>query len=162
MGEAVSPQTVKVKLSVPGGGSLERAVFVDVVDLLTGSATPVADYNFSTHMRAAFSLPAGDGDTCAVTIEIVDDMLLEGDETLRLDLADLGDGTGGQVSLAAPHDHLASIADDDRPPVASDDSYSTAEDTPRSVATPGILGNDADADGDVLTAVKLNVWCMGH
>ena len=33
-------------------------------------------------------------------------------------------------------------------PVAVDDSYSTDEDTPLTVAAPGVLGNDSDVDGD--------------
>ncbi len=39
------------------------------------------------------------------------------------------------------------------PPVANDDAYATDEDTPLTVAAPGVLGNDTDADGDPLTAV---------
>ena len=39
------------------------------------------------------------------------------------------------------------------PPAATDDAYSTAEDTPRTVPAPGVLGNDSDPDGDQLTAV---------
>jgi VCBS repeat-containing protein len=38
-------------------------------------------------------------------------------------------------------------------PVASDDAYATQEDTPLTVAAPGVLGNDSDPDGDALTAV---------
>jgi VCBS repeat-containing protein len=37
-------------------------------------------------------------------------------------------------------------------PVAGDDAYSTAEDTALTVAAPGVLGNDTDLDGDVLSA----------
>ena len=37
-------------------------------------------------------------------------------------------------------------------PVAAGDAFSTAEDTVLTVATPGVLGNDADPDGDPLTA----------
>jgi VCBS repeat-containing protein len=37
-------------------------------------------------------------------------------------------------------------------PVATDDAYSTAEDTPLTVAAPGVLGNDSDPDGNPLTA----------
>jgi VCBS repeat-containing protein len=37
-------------------------------------------------------------------------------------------------------------------PVAVDDSYPTTEDTPLTVAAPGILANDTDVDGDPLTA----------
>ena len=41
----------------------------------------------------------------------------------------------------------------DTAPVAANDSYSTNEDTPLTVAAPGVLGNDTDMDGDPLTAV---------
>ena len=40
-----------------------------------------------------------------------------------------------------------------QPPVAADDSSTTNEDTPLTVAAPGVLANDADPDGDPLTAV---------
>ena len=40
------------------------------------------------------------------------------------------------------------------PPVARDDTYSATEDTALTVAAPGVLGNDTDADGDTLTAVS--------
>ena len=38
-------------------------------------------------------------------------------------------------------------------PVAVADSYTTAQDTAKAVAAPGVLGNDTDADSDPLTAV---------
>jgi VCBS repeat-containing protein len=38
-------------------------------------------------------------------------------------------------------------------PVANDDSYTTDEDTELRVATPGVLDNDSDVDGDTLSAV---------
>jgi hypothetical protein len=37
-------------------------------------------------------------------------------------------------------------------PVAADNAYSTAEDTPLTIAAPGVLSNDVDVDGDPLTA----------
>src|SRR5439155_11127960 len=37
-------------------------------------------------------------------------------------------------------------------PVANGDSYSTSEDTPLTVAATGVLTNDTDIDGDLLTA----------
>jgi VCBS repeat-containing protein len=40
------------------------------------------------------------------------------------------------------------------PPVAEDDFYNATEDTLLSVAAPGVLANDSDADGDPLTAVE--------
>ncbi|HEX8857895.1 MAG TPA: Ig-like domain-containing protein [Actinomycetes bacterium] len=38
------------------------------------------------------------------------------------------------------------------PPVAGNDSYTTAEDMPSTVAAPGVLANDTDVDGDPMTA----------
>ena len=38
-------------------------------------------------------------------------------------------------------------------PVATNDSYTTAEDTPLTIAAPGVLGNDSDPDGTAPTAV---------
>ena len=40
-----------------------------------------------------------------------------------------------------------------QPPVAADDAYSVDEDTTLNIAASGVLGNDSDADGDLLTAV---------
>jgi CSLREA domain-containing protein len=36
------------------------------------------------------------------------------------------------------------------------DSYSTDEDTPRVVSAPGVLGNDTDPDGDVITVILVS------
>ena len=41
-------------------------------------------------------------------------------------------------------------------PVANDDIYATAFNTPLNVAAPGVLVNDTDADGDSLTAVLIS------
>ena len=38
-------------------------------------------------------------------------------------------------------------------PIAAGDSYTTAEDTPLTIAAPGVLGNDSDPDGTAPTAV---------
>jgi VCBS repeat-containing protein len=43
-----------------------------------------------------------------------------------------------------------------RAPVATDDAYTTAEDTTLTVAPPGVLDNDSDRDGDALTAVRVS------
>ncbi len=46
-------------------------------------------------------------------------------------------------------------------PVAVDDAYTTDEDTPLTVAAPGVLGNDTDVDGDPLTAVQVTAPASG-
>ena len=38
-------------------------------------------------------------------------------------------------------------------PTAANNSYTTGKDTPLTISDPGVLGNDSDADGDVLTAI---------
>src|SRR5213075_3252602 len=41
-------------------------------------------------------------------------------------------------------------------PVAADDAYTTAEDTPLTVSAVGVLANDTDVDGDTLTVALVN------
>ena len=43
-----------------------------------------------------------------------------------------------------------------RAPVAAPDSYTTNEDTALTIAAPGVLANDSDADGDALTVVLVS------
>ncbi len=59
----------------------------------------------------------------------------------------ISDGYGG-TDTATVTITVASVND---PPVATDDAYSTNEDTELTVAAPGVLGNDSDSDGDALT-----------
>src|SRR5213075_593388 len=42
------------------------------------------------------------------------------------------------------------------PPVAVNDSYTTAEDTQLTVISAGVLGNDSDVDGDTLSAILVS------
>ena len=58
----------------------------------------------------------------------------------------LSDTEIAALAAAAPVNHV---------PVAGDDGYTTAQDTAKTVAAPGVLGNDTDADGDTLTAAKV-------
>ena len=48
---------------------------------------------------------------------------------------------------------VLTILDDDSTPVAGNVSYTTGEDTPLTVAAPGVLANDTNADGTPFTAV---------
>jgi VCBS repeat-containing protein len=49
-----------------------------------------------------------------------------------------------------------------QPPVANDDSYSTNENTPLSVAAPGVLANDVSPSGEPLTCAILATPTHGH
>jgi VCBS repeat-containing protein len=41
-------------------------------------------------------------------------------------------------------------------PIAANDAYTTTEDTPLTIAAPGVLGNDSDVDSSSLTAIKVS------
>ncbi|HEX2054492.1 MAG TPA: tandem-95 repeat protein [Actinomycetota bacterium] len=43
-----------------------------------------------------------------------------------------------------------------RPPAATNDAYSTSEDTPLNVTAPGVLANDSDAEGEPLAATLVS------
>ncbi len=60
------------------------------------------------------------------------------------------DGTQNSLTAATVTITVNAVND---APVAVNDSYATDEDVALTVAAPGVLGNDTDADGDTLTAV---------
>jgi VCBS repeat-containing protein len=62
----------------------------------------------------------------------------------------ISDGKGG-TSTATVNIGVTSVND---APVAVNDSYTTQEDTPLTIAVPGVLGNDTDVDGDTLTVTE--------
>ena len=105
--EAAGAHSLDVELQLPGGGTLAQAVTVDVVDLLSGTAIDPSDYAFTS---PTLSFPAGSAaGTQSVSLSLVDDNLVEGDETIDLQLTNLVDGTGDQVSLVSPSDHTVTI-----------------------------------------------------
>ena len=60
-----------------------------------------------------------------------------------------------QAAGTTTRSHVISVtveAGTNRAPVAANDSYDVTKDTPLSVASPGVLSNDSDADGDALSA----------
>jgi uncharacterized repeat protein (TIGR01451 family) len=61
---------------------------------------------------------------------------------------DCGPSAAATVSLTITEVNVA--------PVAQDDAYSTLEDTALNVSAPGVLANDADADGDALEAILVD------
>ncbi|MGE0039656.1 MAG: Ig-like domain-containing protein [Vicinamibacterales bacterium] len=63
----------------------------------------------------------------------------------------VSDGNGGTAAATV----VVDVTPVNDVPVAVDDSYTTAFDTPLTVAAPGLLGNDLDADGPVGLAAQL-------
>ncbi len=69
-----------------------------------------------------------------------------GSDVFTYELRDVNGGTDtGSVALS-----LTPVND---APTAAGENHATAEDTPVSIVAPGILGNDADLDGDVLIPI---------
>jgi PKD repeat protein len=56
----------------------------------------------------------------------------------------------------------AEIAEQNQPPFAADDDYTTGEDTELNVTMPGVLGNDNDPDGDPITAILVSNTSNGN
>jgi hypothetical protein len=67
----------------------------------------------------------------------------------------------GTVDSAPATVSITVNAPDNSIPVATDDNYSTDEDVTLNVATPGVLANDTDADGDTLTATLVSSTLHG-
>jgi VCBS repeat-containing protein len=81
--------------------------------------------------------------------------LFHGSDSLQITSNDHG-ATGSGGALTATSSLALTVVQVNHPPVATNDSYSTNEDTPFSVAAPGVLANDADPDGDPLAAVLVS------
>jgi VCBS repeat-containing protein len=107
-------------------------------------------------------------------------LILNGDEANPVDFGDLGvitvfhkffgvidtggftqfeyretEGKIGDQKFIAADDFTfgTGLSSGNTPPVAVDNAYATNAETELSIAAPGVLGNDTDADGDPLTAI---------
>ncbi|HUR17472.1 MAG TPA: Ig-like domain-containing protein, partial [Acidimicrobiales bacterium] len=79
------------------------------------------------------------------SFKYIADALYQGLDTFTYTVRDAEGGTDtGLVTITVGASNAA--------PVAVDDNYVTDEDTALTVAAPGLLGNDSDANGDPLTA----------
>ena len=107
--EVDGSHSIVVRLSIPGGGTLQRAVTVNI-SVAGGTATG-ADFTLGT-TSVTFAAGSQNGAERTVNITLTDDGVLEDDETLELELAIGSDGTGGQVSLGSPDSHTVTIVDD--------------------------------------------------
>mgnify|MGYP003572259274 CR=1 FL=1 len=119
--EAAGTHSVAVTLSIAGGGTLASNVTIDVDDLLTGSASAGgSDYTFADPTTVTFPAGSTDGTSQSITLTIIDDAILEEDETLNLQLTNLND-PNGQATIGTKADHQVVIADNDTAAVTVDD-----------------------------------------
>ena len=112
--EAVAAEStghvITVVLKMPDGCALAEPVTVDAVDAASGTATADADYE-ALAVPTTVTFPAGsvNGDTQTVSLKVLDDRLVEGPETVVLQLTNV---TGG-AALGSAAEHTVTIADDD-------------------------------------------------
>ena len=121
-GEAAGPHAVFVRLDVSGGGVTTSAVEVEVTDTLTGTATSGTDYAALAPATVTFPPGTASGATMPVALDVTDDLVFEGDETVDLTLALVaGPALEGLVA------HTATIEDDETTPTISIDDVTSSE-----------------------------------
>ena len=110
LGEAAGPHTIVIQLGGTPGATLGSDATVDVADLLTGSATSGTDYTLTSPTVLTFAAGSSDGDTQILTIPVTSDTLVEGDETVNLQLQN---ASGSGLALGATTDRALTIIDDE-------------------------------------------------
>ena len=80
------------------------------------------------------------------------DSLFNGPDSFLFQVTDTGDGGSGALVSDVETVAIDVTAVNDTP-TAVPDNFATDEDTPLTIAAAGVLGNDGDIEGDVLTAV---------
>ncbi len=112
--EAAGNHNVTVVLTLPGG-PIGAPLTVQVVDQLTGSATSGTDYTaLASPVTVTFATGSANGATQTVAIPVLTDLLVEGGETVRLQLQN----PSAPAVLGAQQLHVATITDDDLATVA--------------------------------------------
>jgi len=129
------PDAVSVSEDAAAGVTFD--VLANDTDVDTGDVLSVASFDASTIANGTLTANGGGSFT------YVPDSGYVGTETFGYVVSDGNGGTAtGTVTISVtPVQHA---------PVAGGDAYTTAQDTPLSVATPGVLANDGDQDGNTL------------
>lgn len=115
--EAGGGHDVSVRLEAAAGVTLATGVTVtaSVVDDGSGSADSGPDYDAFGTQTATFTAGAGNGATDMVTLNVKDDLLLEGNEDVDLLITSV-DGPG--ASIGTQNTHEVTILDDETATVA--------------------------------------------
>lgn len=107
--ESTAPRNVAVRLDLPPGASLGLAVSVRVADAGGGSASPGNDYHSVAATNVSFPAGSADGAQISFAVGVMDDNVIEVDETVRLSVSQPSAG----ATLGANVLHQLTIADDD-------------------------------------------------
>jgi len=118
VGEATASQNIGVVLTitangVAGTGTLDRQLTVNLSDLLTGTASSLNDYSYSTPQTVTFNVGDTNSTLKNVAVGITNDTRVEGNETINFSLGSLSSTLNGQASLGATTAHTLTINDND-------------------------------------------------
>ncbi len=102
-------QAVALELDCGPGVSLDVTASVVVSDPRVGSADPASDYSAALPKVVVFSAGLADGAVKTVSLQVVDDGVIEGDETVVLRLST----PSATCSLGSILSHQLTIKDDD-------------------------------------------------
>ena len=151
--------TVTLTTSDGAGGFATLAnnvtLSADVVDATTGSAKSGADYSDIGTQTISFSAGDGDGATVTATIDVSNDALVEGNESLNLTLQNLASDFDGQVALVATASTLR-IDDNDTATFSIDASRMlTEEDGIQSIFVTLTTSDGAGGTATLASAITL-------
>jgi hypothetical protein len=121
--EAGGGHPVLLRLIAAAGVTLAVPVGADVIDVGSGAATSGSDYGVFGTQTVTFPAGSGNGATQPVTVDVLDDLLLEGDEDVDLQIDSV---TGPGASIGAPSTHEVTITDDETVEVVFDAASSSA------------------------------------
>jgi RHS repeat-associated protein len=135
----------------------DQTVTVGAQVTLDGSASHDADQNLLTYQWSFTSFPGSSAPTLS-NPSLVNPTFAAGLAGLYVVQLIVNDGTlsSGPNTVLVGANQPAN-----RAPVANNDGYTTDEDVTLVVATPGVLANDSDPDGDALTAILQSTTANG-
>jgi hypothetical protein len=123
--EAAGSQSITATLTVPGGGTLANTVTVQVSDSGNGNASSGNDYASFGPTTLTFNAGSVNGATQSATLTIIDDLLVEGSETVVFSLGNVT----GPAGLGNINSQIVTLSDNDVATFVFDVSQSTASET---------------------------------
>ncbi|WP_233215462.1 beta strand repeat-containing protein [Rhodopirellula bahusiensis] len=134
--------------SMPDGTGVDLTSTEAITVQIQSSGTATATTDF-TSIAGTATIAIGSSST-AVSVNVLDDALAEGTETVTLTATALVI-TSPDFTLGTADAATVSIFDNDNAPVATDDTLSIAENSPNTTSVGFVSATDADLPADTLT-----------
>ena len=151
-------QPLEITVSVKNQGDADAGGYsIDLYKNLTGAPGPS---QIGDESCTKAGLAAGQTDSCTFSISF--DTPGSYSVWAQADTGDAVAESDESNNYSGPYQITVVAEPVNQPPAAEDDSYSTTVDTALAVSSPGVLGNDTDADGDSLTAFLVGTPSHGN